>query len=124
MHNLPMLALSAPYTSCAVLFHCTWKLLSELALPYSPAHTNCWCNLDIWAHDCHAMHEDASQLCQSMQDVVAMINTNVTAVALLTRYFAPGMVDRNRGHIINVGSLLPCIGTAALMAVLICIKLQ
>ena len=40
-----------------------------------------------------------------MQDAVTMINTNVTAVALLTRHFAPGMVQRNRGHIINVSSI-------------------
>ena len=34
-----------------------------------------------------------------------MINTNVTAVALLTRQFAPGMVQRNKGHIINISSI-------------------
>lgn len=34
-----------------------------------------------------------------------MVNTNITAVALLTRLFAPGMVERNRGHIINISSI-------------------
>ena len=33
------------------------------------------------------------------QDSVKMINTNVTAVAILTRIFAEGMKKRNRGHI-------------------------
>ena len=40
-----------------------------------------------------------------VQDAVTMINTNVTAVALLTRQFAPGMVQRNKGHIINISSI-------------------
>lgn len=33
------------------------------------------------------------------EDTVKMINTNVTAVAILTRIFAEGMKQRNRGHI-------------------------
>ena len=47
----------------------------------------------------------ASRLWVCSQDAVTMINTNVIAVALLTRHFAPGMVERNRGHIINVSSI-------------------
>ena len=34
-----------------------------------------------------------------LDDSVRMINTNVTAVAILTRIFAEGMKKRNRGHI-------------------------
>ena len=34
-----------------------------------------------------------------LDDSVRMINTNVTAVAILTRVFAEGMKKRNRGHI-------------------------
>ena len=34
-----------------------------------------------------------------------MINTNCTALAYLTRQLLPGMVERNKGHIINMGSI-------------------
>jgi 3-hydroxy acid dehydrogenase / malonic semialdehyde reductase len=33
-----------------------------------------------------------------------MINTNITALVHMTRLILPGMVARNRGHIINIGS--------------------
>lgn len=39
-----------------------------------------------------------------MQDWTTMINTNITALVHMTRLLLPGMVARNRGHIINVGS--------------------
>jgi len=34
-----------------------------------------------------------------------MINLNCTALAKLTHYFLPGMVERNVGHIVNLGSV-------------------
>lgn len=39
-----------------------------------------------------------------MQDWRTMINTNITALVHMTRLLLPGMVARNRGHIINIGS--------------------
>jgi 3-hydroxy acid dehydrogenase / malonic semialdehyde reductase len=40
-----------------------------------------------------------------MQDMNTMLQTNVAGVALFTRTFAPGMVARNRGHIVNISSV-------------------
>ena len=34
-----------------------------------------------------------------------MIDTNITALLMITRMVVPGMVDRGRGHIINIGSV-------------------
>ncbi len=34
-----------------------------------------------------------------------MLQTNVAGVAVFTRVFAPGMVARNRGHIVNISSV-------------------
>mmetsp|Transcript_8172 Transcript_8172/g.24277 ORF Transcript_8172/g.24277 Transcript_8172/m.24277 type:complete len:151 (-) Transcript_8172:290-742(-) len=34
-----------------------------------------------------------------------MLQTNVAGVAVFTRLFAPGMVTRNRGHIVNISSV-------------------
>jgi 3-hydroxy acid dehydrogenase/malonic semialdehyde reductase len=41
----------------------------------------------------------------SLDDWEAMIDTNVKGLALCTRLLLPGMVARNRGHIINLGSV-------------------
>lgn len=37
-------------------------------------------------------------------DWETMINTNILGLLRMTRYFLPGMVQRNSGHIINIGS--------------------
>ncbi|MDH4125949.1 MAG: SDR family NAD(P)-dependent oxidoreductase [Gammaproteobacteria bacterium] len=39
------------------------------------------------------------------QDWERMINLNCTALARVTHYFLPGMVARNSGHIVNLGSV-------------------
>ncbi len=39
------------------------------------------------------------------QDMQTMLQTNVAGVAVFTRTFAPGMVARNRGHIVNISSV-------------------
>ena len=38
-------------------------------------------------------------------DWEAMIDTNVKGLLYMTRYVVPGMVARNKGHIINIGSI-------------------
>ncbi|MCP4129293.1 MAG: SDR family oxidoreductase [Gammaproteobacteria bacterium] len=40
----------------------------------------------------------------SLEDWETMINTNVTGLVRVTREVLPGMVQRNNGHIINIGS--------------------
>ncbi len=39
------------------------------------------------------------------QDMLTMLQTNVAAVMEFTRAFAPPMVQRNRGHIVNISSV-------------------
>jgi len=41
----------------------------------------------------------------SLDDWVQMIDTNVKGLATCTRLLLPGMVARNRGHIVNIGSV-------------------
>ena len=38
-------------------------------------------------------------------DCETMIDTNIKGLLTMTRLIVPGMVQRNRGHIINVGSV-------------------
>jgi NADP-dependent 3-hydroxy acid dehydrogenase YdfG len=39
------------------------------------------------------------------EDIVAMVETNITGLLRVTRAFVPGMIERRRGHIVNLGSL-------------------
>jgi hypothetical protein len=41
----------------------------------------------------------------SLEDWETMIDTNIMGLLTMTRLVVPGMVKRNRGHIINVGSI-------------------
>jgi short-subunit dehydrogenase len=38
------------------------------------------------------------------EDIAAIIATNLTAIQTLTRFVIPGMIERQRGHIVNVSS--------------------
>ncbi len=38
-------------------------------------------------------------------DIQSTLHTNVLAVELLTRFAVPGMIERKRGHIVNIASL-------------------
>jgi len=40
-----------------------------------------------------------------LDDWETMIDTNITALVRLTRLVLPGMVERDRGHIVNIGSV-------------------
>jgi 3-hydroxy acid dehydrogenase/malonic semialdehyde reductase len=40
----------------------------------------------------------------NLEDWETMIDTNVKGVVICTRLLLPGMVERNRGHIVNLGS--------------------
>ena len=39
------------------------------------------------------------------QDWEEMIDTNVKGLLYMTRYIVPGMVNRGRGHVVNIGSI-------------------
>ena len=41
----------------------------------------------------------------SLDDWETMIDTNIKGLLLMTRLIVPGMIERNRGHIINIGSV-------------------
>lgn len=41
----------------------------------------------------------------SIEDATTMITSNITSVVAMTRAFAPGMRQRNKGHIINMSSI-------------------
>jgi len=42
---------------------------------------------------------------QAMEDLEQMVDTNVKGLMYMTHALLPGMITRNRGHIVNVGSV-------------------
>ena len=51
-----------------------------------------------------ALGTDKEHECD-LDDAFTMIDTNVKALLMMTRLIVPGMVERGRGHIINIGSV-------------------
>ncbi|PZD73034.1 NADP-dependent 3-hydroxy acid dehydrogenase YdfG [Acaryochloris thomasi RCC1774] len=64
-----------------------------------------WSNIDILVNNAglsrglNKLHEG------SIQDWEEMIDTNVKGLLYVTRALVPGMVERQQGHIINIGSI-------------------
>lgn len=64
-----------------------------------------WSNIDILINNAglsrglDKLHEGA------FEDWEEMIDTNIKGLLYMTRYIVPGMVQRARGHVINIGSI-------------------
>lgn len=64
-----------------------------------------WSNIDILINNAglsrglDKLHEGA------FEDWEEMIDTNIKGLLYMTRYVVPGMVQRARGHVINIGSI-------------------
>ena len=64
-----------------------------------------WSNIDILINNAglsrglNKLHEG------SYQDWEEMIDTNVKGLLYLTRCVVPGMVERQKGHVVNIGSI-------------------
>ena len=51
-----------------------------------------------------ALGLEPAQAC-NLDDWEAMIDTNIKGLTYMTRAILPGMVERNRGHVVNLGSV-------------------
>jgi 3-hydroxy acid dehydrogenase / malonic semialdehyde reductase len=64
-----------------------------------------WANIDILINNA-GLSRGLDKLHQgSFQDWEEMIDTNIKGLLYLTRYIVPGMVERDRGHVVNIGSI-------------------
>lgn len=64
-----------------------------------------WKNIDILINNA-GLSRGLSKLHEGdFQDWEEMIDTNVKGLLYLTRYVVPGMIDRSKGHIVNIGSI-------------------
>ncbi|WP_414543943.1 SDR family oxidoreductase [Nostoc sp. CCY0012] len=78
------------------------RLAVESAISSLPSD---WSDIDILINNAglsrglDKLHEGNSQ------DWEEMIDTNIKGLLYLTRYVVPGMVNRGRGHVVNLGSI-------------------
>jgi len=78
------------------------RLAVESAIANLPSS---WKNIDILINNA-GLSRGLSKLQEGdFQDWEEMIDTNIKGLLYLTRYVVPGMVERNHGHVINIGSI-------------------
>ena len=63
-----------------------------------------WCNIDILVNNAGLALGMEPAHKASIEDWETMIDTNNKGLVYMTRAVLPGMVERNHGHIINIGS--------------------
>ncbi|MUL34922.1 SDR family oxidoreductase [Gloeocapsopsis dulcis] len=64
-----------------------------------------WTNVDILINNA-GLSRGLDKLYEAnIQDWEEMIDTNIKGLLYMTRFLVPGMVHRERGHIINIGSI-------------------
>ncbi|MGH1394102.1 MAG: SDR family oxidoreductase [Trichormus sp.] len=74
----------------------------ESAISSLPPH---WSDVDILINNA-GLSRGLDKLHEGdFQDWEEMIDTNIKGLLYLTRYIVPGMVDRVRGHVVNIGSI-------------------
>lgn len=64
-----------------------------------------WQNIDVLINNAGNAHGLSKLQDGDIDDWEAMIDINVKGLLYVTRKIAPGMVDRNQGYIINIGSI-------------------
>ncbi len=64
-----------------------------------------WSDIDILINNA-GLSRGLDKLHQgNFQDWEEMIDTNIKGLLYLTRYVVPGMINRDRGHVVNIGSI-------------------
>ena len=64
-----------------------------------------WQNIDVLINNAGLALGLEPEYQGSFEDWDTMIDTNIKGLLTMTRLVVPGMVERNRGHIINIGSV-------------------
>lgn len=63
-----------------------------------------WKDIDILVNNAGLGRDRTEAYRNTVADIDAMIDTNIKGVLNVTRVVLPGMIARNRGHLINIGS--------------------
>ena len=64
-----------------------------------------WCNVDILVNNAGLSRGKDPLQTGEIQNWEEMIDTNIKGLLYVTRSLLPGMIERDRGHIINIGSI-------------------
>ncbi|MCL1606866.1 MULTISPECIES: SDR family NAD(P)-dependent oxidoreductase [Mediterranea] len=64
-----------------------------------------WKEIDVLVNNAGLALGLEPEYAGDFQDWETMIDTNIKGLLTMTRLIVPGMVERNRGHIINIGSV-------------------
>lgn len=78
------------------------KAATRAAIEGLPAE---WCEVDLLVNNAGLALGLEPAHKAGLEDWEQMIATNVSGLTLITRLLLPGMVARNRGHVINIGSI-------------------
>ena len=63
-----------------------------------------WAEIDVLVNNAGLSKALDEVYANKREDIDVMIDTNVKGLLYVTRAVVPGMVDRGRGHIVNIGS--------------------
>ena len=64
-----------------------------------------WQSIDILVNNAGLVIGTDKEQEGSLDEWDIVIDTNIKALLAMTRLIVPGMVERKRGHIINIGSI-------------------
>ncbi len=78
------------------------RAAAEKAISTLPA---AWKDIDVLVNNAGLALGLEAEYEGSLDDWETMIDTNIKGVLTMTRLIVPGMVARNRGHVINIGSV-------------------
>lgn len=64
-----------------------------------------WCDIDVLINNAGLALGLEPEYAGDFTDWETMIDTNVKGLLYMTRLVVPGMIDRQKGHVINIGSV-------------------